>query len=353
MLLRCFLLLALIESCSAFLRPSLSLQAQRFLKQKTCTGGIQLAISSVRTEESVAEATRRQLALTIDDDLKDLDQRLHAAPYVYGSKLPSHTCCISLLDLELENGSGPHSRKLCEMLMRDHYAVIKLPTSSSSFLDQMWQAADRFFAMKIPDKAAAGGKMRKASNNVGVVGWGEMSDGNEFLEMRLTANGRIFPPTLDDFIPNFTTSTDQARGLLMRASKAVVVAAERKVGLRRGGLSNLLDDGRTHADGSLSSTQHRFCFYKSTSQVAFEAHTDTTFVTVIPCSKIPGLEVFSPEEGWIQPEGSCDIDRTSSVIVMPGEMLQVLTGGHFRAAIHRVTRSSNGMQMGEGAAQDR
>ncbi|EKX44990.1 hypothetical protein GUITHDRAFT_139276 [Guillardia theta CCMP2712] len=351
MILKAILVLTIFQCCSAFLRTPLDVMSRRFLNQRTCGHQGKLVMTAVRTEESVVEATRRTVASTIRDDLKDLDQRLYAAPFAYGSKVPTHADCINLLDLELEDGAGPHSRRLCDILVRDHYAIIKLPRSSSSSLDQMWETADKFFGMDQKEKALAGGKMSKAANNVGVIGWGQMSDGNEFLEMRLTANGQIFPPSLDDFIPDFTSSTRRARELLMRASKAVVVAAERKVGLRRGGLSNLLDDGRMHADGSLSSTQHRFCFYKSSSQVAFEAHTDTTFVTVIPCSKIPGLEVLSPEEGWIQPESSSGVDQTCSVIVMPGEMLQVLTGGQFQAAIHRVTRSSS--SEGGSSAQDR
>uniref|UniRef100_A0A7S4D4K1 Fe2OG dioxygenase domain-containing protein n=1 Tax=Heterosigma akashiwo TaxID=2829 RepID=A0A7S4D4K1_HETAK len=75
--------------------------------------------------------------------------------------------------------------------------------------------------------------------------------------------------------------------------------------------------------------------------VTFGAHTDTTFVTLIPCSNIPGLEVFSPAlDGWVRPEPACRPGR--DIIILPGELLQVLSAGHYPAAVHRVVSVGGG-----------
>ena len=96
----------------------------------------------------------------------------------------------------------------------------------------------------------------------------------------------------------------------------------------------------------LSSTQQRLCLYHAEANVPFEAHTDTTFVTLIPCSAIAGLEVWTEVNGWVRPEEHAGCCHEDTVIVMPGEFLHILTAGLFRAAVHRVTRF-NTLQQGK------
>lgn len=74
--------------------------------------------------------------------------------------------------------------------------------------------------------------------------------------------------------------------------------------------------------------------------MTFEAHTDATFLTLIPRASIAGLEVWTEEGGWMCPEGfACQDDPSRYVTLMPGEFLQLTTGGAVKAAIHRVTNS--------------
>lgn len=69
------------------------------------------------------------------------------------------------------------------------------------------------------------------------------------------------------------------------------------------------------------------------------AHTDTTFVTVIPCASAPGLEILRPSTGrWIRPEAADDAIPGADVMLLAGELLQVLGQGRYQAAVHRVVR---------------
>jgi hypothetical protein len=61
--------------------------------------------------------------------------------------------------------------------------------------------------------------------------------------------------------------------------------------MQQNSLAALLDDGTKLEAEQLSSTQHRLCLYHAEENVPFEAHTDTTFLTLIPCAAIAGLEV--------------------------------------------------------------
>jgi hypothetical protein len=158
----------------------------------------------------------------------------------------------------------------------------------------------------------------------------------QFLEMRVAAGGQVVPSGIDDALPGFTATTDAARKELFELSRVVIGAAEAYMGMQRGALVGLLDDGSRLDAGQWSSTQHRLCLYHAGASVTFEAHTDTTFATLIPCSALAGLEVWTARSGWVRPEQHAQ--SQGAVIVMSGEMLQVLTAGAFPAAVHRVTR---------------
>ena len=104
--------------------------------------------------------------------------------------------------------------------------------------------------------------------------------------------------------------------------------------------------------------------------VAFGEHTDSSFLTIAPCSAVPGLELLvassrrekggrgdpsrarsakgeggsAPPRVWRMPEGeaACAACGGCACIVMVGEFVNVLTRRSYPAAIHRVLRPRAG-----------
>jgi hypothetical protein len=154
----------------------------------------------------------------------------------------------------------------------------------------------------------------------------------------------------------------------------------------------LIDDGRARADnfdqGSVSMSPHRICRYegientedKKTEKVMkeiFGAHTDTSFMTMVPVAEVSGLEVYDEDaDKWFRPEllarkiwesdrerqgldstGQTDkvtifegdtekeIDvpwHCRYVVAIPGELLQIATRNEVAAAVHRVVSVKGG-----------
>ena len=317
--------------------------------------GAAVATRALAHAAPLSETSDQRLVRLLQRDITDLDHRLMAAPYEIGAVAPDSASCFSLQELLSEGGRGPLSARLCEELRSNHFAIVKPSAAGTEALQGVWPAARGFFDLPAAQKEAAAGRMRKAEGNVGIIGWGTMPDDNEFLELRVAAGGGIVPAGLDESVPGFTAATDAARRELFALGRTVIAAVATSVGMQADALVQLLDDGSRLSGGQWSSTQHRLCLYHADSSVPFEAHTDTTFLTLIPCASIAGLEVWTQASGWVRPEEHAESE--GAVVVMTGEFLQVLTGGSFSAAVHRVTRfgrredtSGGGAGGGGGAA---
>lgn len=138
----------------------------------------------------------------------------------------------------------------------------------------------------------------------------------------------------------------------------------------------LVDDGRKAdanvMDGDISMSPHRLCYYSNGEETGlashkevFGAHTDSSFVTMVPVAAIAGLEIF--DEGsmqWYRPElyareqwrkerilagqdPDSDLEEMPGeaaplpwhsryVVVVPGEFLQIASRNEIAAAVHRV-----------------
>lgn len=71
-------------------------------------------------------------------------------------------------------------------------------------------------------------------------------------------------------------------------------------------------------------------------RIESKAHTDYELFSFV-FSRGPGLEVRSPSGEWIQASGT-----SKSVVLLPGDMAEVLTNGRIQSCLHRV-----GMESGE------
>jgi isopenicillin N synthase-like dioxygenase len=281
---------------------------------------------------------------------------------------------FALEQLEAERGRGPVSKRLCSALQAQHHVLVRVPECDAAVLDAMWQQLDSFFAL--PDesaKEAAAGPMHEPDGQV--IGYANL-DGNAFLETRLDSTGRLAPADLHA-VQGFEGPLLAARRLLCRVTAAVVAAAGASAELDSAALLRLVDyDAALPPGQRLTETVHRLCKYappaRSATEVAaahgtddgdaaevtFGAHTDTTHVTLVPCSGTPGLEIFCPDNSssssssssssttgsrgrWVRPEaasGACSRD----VVVLSGELLQALTQGLYSAAVHRVVSPRRG-----------
>ena len=157
--------------------------------------------------------------------------------------------------------------------------------------------------------------------------------------------------------------------------RAEILASEAAILLT----DEIMDDGRVlqtkdieHNEGPVSMSPHRMCRYsndnnnsddkskkkKASSAEIFGAHTDTSFVTIVPAAQISGLEVFDEDSlQWYRPELNArkhakELDPESKMddqypwhsrylIVMPGELLQLTSRNNVPAAVHRVVATTD------------
>lgn len=134
----------------------------------------------------------------------------------------------------------------------------------------------------------------------------------------------------------------------------------------------LIDDGTTLNKESestamgkdVSNSYHRLIRYinsgPSTDEdtAAFRSHIDSSFLTLIPMPKVPGLEIWCPclrngangDGEWVRPikpdsihdEEDTDTDDSVYIIAMAGEFLQLLSNGKTPTCIHRVLPAKPG-----------
>ena len=134
----------------------------------------------------------------------------------------------------------------------------------------------------------------------------------------------------------------------------------------------IMDDGKPllnqdfeNNEGTVSMSPHRMCRYsnnkeskeKSNAREIFGAHTDTSFVTIVPAASVSGLEVFDEDAlEWYRPElralkdaKQLDPKRKMDsqfpwhcryLIVMPGELLQITSRNNIPAVVHRVVATN-------------
>lgn len=153
-------------------------------------------------------------------------------------------------------------------------------------------------------------------------------------------------------------SEEDIRRAKVLASDAAVLLTE-----------EIMDDGKPllsedieHDEGDVSMSPHRMCRYsnnnsdnKKAASEIFGAHTDTSFVTIVPAAKVSGLEVFDEDSlQWYRPELNArkHSKRLESnddqfpwharyLVIMPGELLQLTSRNNIPAVVHRVVAATD------------
>eukprot|EP00611_Tribonema_gayanum_P004063 TRINITY_DN13280_c0_g1_i1.p1 TRINITY_DN13280_c0_g1~~TRINITY_DN13280_c0_g1_i1.p1 ORF type:complete len:446 (-),score=128.28 TRINITY_DN13280_c0_g1_i1:975-2312(-) len=359
-----------------------------------CWFGCAAGAAALATGTPAAAAVDRAAvdrAAVLKQHRTDLRARIAAGKGSTPGTVPTDLEVLCLETLEREQGEGPVSSQLCQSLATNHYAVVRLPEAEP--LEDMWRQLHTFFVESGDEdaKTRLAGEMDNINGQV--LGYAKL-DENEFLETRLDRSGRLRPPV--SALDGFEAALIRARLALSRVAAAVVAAAARDCGLAPAELCALMDGDDSYVETVLrsvpgndlearngaaaaaeraaprmSETVHRLCRYSppeaersasehaaegeegsaessaegsgesSSSVVTFGAHTDTTMVTLVPCS-VPGIQVHTRGGGWVGPEGSPCIARGRDVAVLSGELLQALSAGKFPAAVHRVVAGAQG-----------
>jgi len=294
--------------------------------------------------------------------------------------------------------------------------LVDMTDGGTSFKDaeamaRMWETADDFFEKSSDSSVAAGlpgmTTVMETGSQHATVGYSEYDSGSmKFLETRRERkNGKFLPAEVKDVVGDggmsalessfdlmaqtgqdvvriavaassvengafFSQDTDEAaaeRDQMILASKGATLLA-----------NELVDDGTPlpsgvqidHSEGDVSMSPYRLCRYTDgreetgPSREVFGAHTDTSFITVVPVAEISGLEIYDEQaEKWYRPElrarahweeeqnalgkdPSLQYDETSDgkripwhsryMAMVPGELLQLVTRNEIPAAIHRV-----------------
>jgi len=262
--------------------------------------------------------------------------------------------------------------------------ILQLNETQSLILNDMWNVAEYIFEESdIKQRPPPMNVISEAGSKNAVVGYASYeNDQMQFLETRLRRSDfKLFPtdilppPLEDDFIKSFhllgEISKHVTQIVVEAANNECNLSAELSHKLAQLATNELLDDGTTFSDikdTNICMSPHRFCqysFHQKTnkkSKEIFGAHTDSTFVTILPCASTPGLEIYNDElEEWFSPEtiakqhfqkhsqkdssSSSSSWHSSYVCILPGELLQILTRSMILSAVHRVVINSNESRM--------
>ncbi len=250
-------------------------------------------------------------------------------------------------------------------LERKSYVVLTLDADTNSMLNVEENLALNSWEDEIIEKFNLPDEVKNSipyQATSGVMLGYRKDDQREFFETHIDKNGTVSPLYL--------TAESNSRfinalfSLLNKVSTVIMCSVAKYVGLDPRSILHLSDcneefmmkllnnetDDRlippSVAPEELSSSLIRFCCYPkdddssaNLKNISFDAHTDSSFLTIGICASVPGLEIVDRQlQQWVPVEKILQESNPSKyqVVVFVGEYLQVLTKGRFEAAAHRV-----------------
>jgi hypothetical protein len=254
-------------------------------------------------------------------------------------------------ELILSSTPGNAVSAFLRSLSRSHFAVLRLSSNDSEVIRKLWKASQDFYELPTTnDRIEAAGPLREIIQGF-PIGFASF-DENEFLETRLLGPNRQLLPVFNEDVGKSKTCIESSiingRKCLTNIGRVAVSAVSST--FPHIPWLELLDDGENLGVEEISSSVLRLCSYRNQAPVmtvpldqqtvAFGAHTDSTFFTIVPVASTPGLQIFNKDVGWISPEEFCNHD--TDVVLMPGEFLQVLSSRTFPCCVHRVLKPHQG-----------
>jgi len=244
---------------------------------------------------------------------------------------------------------GDDAGKFCEALHHHGFALLDVEETLAAAPSNLIDAAGEFFAMDQEAKDATGGFQNFKGRVAGYKN-SQLQD-SEFLELHLTHKDGCCPelPAPLNFqevmVPCYRAMSLLARQLLVRMANHI----EADPGVFLDSLDP--DEPAEMGDDTITSSCLRVCSYHCEDKeegprggkearrgVLFDEHTDSTFVTVAPISRVPGLEFELPETGeWLELEADPCVSQ-ANFCVFVGDFAQLFSRNYYKAAKHRVTR---------------
>jgi len=263
--------------------------------------------------------------------------------------------------------AGVDSQRFCDALKRDRGAIIELPECNRPTISAMWLYADHIFALPAVAKEAMGplDEPEFSEEHLGqprLFGFTQMS-ANDCLDTRLRRRPastlgvrgalEVLPREVESSLSGATPVLVEAQRVLfdlgMTALRVVTEGLDDQLERLESTAETICCGGASLPEGATSATVHRFIRYTAAREVesspsadlAFPAHTDGTWLSIIPCASQPGLEVRTAS-GWVslEAQGRHGVD----VAVLTGDFLQSLSKYEYTAASHRVIRPQPGDQ---------
>lgn len=258
--------------------------------------------------------------------------------------------------------------------------IIRLYGDDATSINNLSKYARRFFDEVDNDKennvSNAGvfriDKYVYAGFDDNVNGEGKM----QFLDTRMFSQGErgdsnvatLLPMELENLVgANSMDDAHKGMGTLLDIGTQITSAV---LGMNSKSAEKLIDDGdctnadkdSTTAGDQVSNSYHRLIRYlkpHSAARTAFDAHVDSSFLTLIPMPDLPGLEIWCPSRSiesddsngigdeptrkdgeWVRPsiqnKMSSSDNTTAHIIVLAGNFLQLTSDGKVPTCIHRV-----------------
>jgi isopenicillin N synthase-like dioxygenase len=150
-----------------------------------------------------------------------------------------------------------------------------------------------------------------------------------------SVNGNAWPS------PEFETQTLATLTALHDHSAAILVVLAKSMGIEPEGMLKMVYNSENHsANGAVGSNFAMFRYQddekKYSSVQKCMAHQDSGFLTLLPKSTFPGIEILNKSNSfWWSLE---DFLEEDDILVYSGRTLEKVTGGVIPATIHRVVR---------------
>eukprot|EP00960_Hanusia_phi_P036831 752546-Hanusia_phi.AAC.2 len=231
--------------------------------------------------------------------------------------------------------------RMVQELSRNHFFVLRMEGEPAVKLKSLREVGRKFFSLPQEEKNRVGKMATVKGLSGGSIGFARMDSGekprfggNEFLSVRKAGRGNVVP-SLRLVSQHADDDILEASDMLSRIGLEVLRELFWHLGLCKEEMRDWIDTGDQSQGDTLSMSEQRFCFYNARRNCSFEPHVDLTFLTIIPASNQPGLEVLDSCLQWRRPESDLSL-TDNDVIVLSGQILHLFSGGIFPASIHRV-----------------